>query len=338
MSRKQSAYLQELLSDVEDDAPLLRMQRRASLLERENSLARLASGEVRQVAELRLDPARCRIWPGNGRYYASLNEDACRDLIDSMIAENGQRVPAIVRHVKDDPEHDFEVIAGTRRYWTVAWLRANSYPDITFLAQVQDIDDEAAFRLADLENRARQDLSDIERARSYREALGKHYGGVQTRMAERLRISKGWLTKLLALASLPDEVVAAYPFPAAIQVKGGYELVLLLQQQGAERNILDEAALIGREQEERRGRGDTLLTGPEVTRRLVASASRKRGRNGRAPILSSAGRPLISVVADRSNGLTIRIHADSGANKSEMLERLGNVIATARLHGTNRKE
>jgi ParB family chromosome partitioning protein len=40
-----------------------------------------------------------------------------------------------------------------------------------FVAQVAQLDDEAAFRLADLENRARKDLSDLERARNYAEAL-----------------------------------------------------------------------------------------------------------------------------------------------------------------------
>lgn len=39
------------------------------------------------------------------------------------------------------------------------------------LAQVADLDDEAAFRLADIENRARKDVSDIERARNYAAAL-----------------------------------------------------------------------------------------------------------------------------------------------------------------------
>jgi ParB family chromosome partitioning protein len=95
-----------------------------------------------------------------------------------------------------------------------------------FVAQVVDLDDEAAFRLADIENRARADLSDLERARNYRWALGAHYGGVQSRMAERLKLSKGWLSKLLTMATLPDEVVAAFGDPATIPVRGGYELAV----------------------------------------------------------------------------------------------------------------
>jgi ParB family chromosome partitioning protein len=116
----------------------------------------VASGEVRQVTQLLLDPARVRIWPGNARTYAHLSEENCRELIDSIVAEGGQKVPAVVRRVDGDPDHDFEVIAGTRRHWSISWLRSHSYPDMMFVAQVAQLDDEAAFRLADLENRARR--------------------------------------------------------------------------------------------------------------------------------------------------------------------------------------
>lgn len=43
-----------------------------SLLGRESALARAASGEVRQVTQLMLDPARVRIWAGNARLKARL--------------------------------------------------------------------------------------------------------------------------------------------------------------------------------------------------------------------------------------------------------------------------
>ena len=330
MSRKQSAYLETLLSDAGDDRVEPAAVRRP-LAQRGNALARLAVGELRQVTELRLDPARCRIWPGNGRYYASLDEVTCRDLIDSIIAEGAQRVPAVVRHVRDDPAHDYEVIAGTRRHWAVSWLRANHYPEISFLAQVQDIDDEQAFRLADLENRARKDLSDIERARNYSTALARHYGGVQARMAERLRISRGWLTKLLALASLPDEIIAAFPAPSALQVKGGYELSVLLQRPDAARLAVEAAQLVRREQEDRRRRGDDLLAGAEVTRRLVAAVQVKRKRGGRAPVLASTGRPLLSVLADRADGLSLRLHGGSGAAEDEIMARVREALAGARM-------
>jgi ParB family chromosome partitioning protein len=47
-------------------------------------------------------------------------------------------------------------------------------------------------------------------ARNYAQALKDHYGNHQTRMAERLKLSKGWLSKMLKVAALPDDVVAAF--------------------------------------------------------------------------------------------------------------------------------
>ena len=136
--------------------------RGTTLLGRESALARVASGEVRQVTQLLLDPARVRIWPGNARSYAHLSEESCRELIDSIVAEGGQKVPAVVRRVEGDPAHDYEVIAGTRRHWSISWLRAHSYPDMMFVAQVAVLDDEAAFRLADLENRVGAQLRPVD--------------------------------------------------------------------------------------------------------------------------------------------------------------------------------
>ena len=96
MARKQSDYLAALLSDEEagapSPAPVAQIPERArgtTLLGRESALARVASGEVRQVTQLLLDPARVRIWPGNARAYTHLSEENCRELIDSIVAEGG---------------------------------------------------------------------------------------------------------------------------------------------------------------------------------------------------------------------------------------------------------
>ena len=116
-----------------------------------------------RVQEL-VDPARCRIWQYHNRDYAALSVGNCADLIDSIKSQGRQEVPAIVRRIPDDPEHAFEVICGARRHWTISWLRAHDYPDLKFLVEPRELTDEEAFRVADLENRSRKDLSDYERA------------------------------------------------------------------------------------------------------------------------------------------------------------------------------
>ncbi len=282
MSTKQSDYLNNLLAKDEGEqspAPAAedRARRPSTLLGRETALSRIASGDVRQVTQHTVDPARCRIWPGNARLYAALTEDACRDLLDSMVAENGQKVPALGRRVEGDPDHDFEVIFGTRRHWSVSWLRAHNYPDMKFILQVQSLDDESAFRLADLENRTRQDVSDIERARNYAWALGAHYGGTQARMAERLKLSKGWLSKMLKVAELPDSVVGAYAHLGDLQLKPAYPLAVAMEDAAAAKLITIEAARIAEEQA-KKARGGR--TGPPRVGRDAPAARGHPGARG----------------------------------------------------------
>ena len=279
MARKQSDYLAALLSDDEtgetapSPAPATAQRERlrgTTLLGRESAIARVASGEVKQVTQLLLDPARVKVWAGNARSYEHLTEESCRELIDSIIAEGGQKVPAIVRRVEGDPTFEYEVVAGTRRHWTISWLRANNYPEMQFVAQVANLDDEAAFRLADLENRARKDVSDLERARNYAEALNAHYGNHLTRMAERLRVSKGWLSKMLKVAAIPDVVIAAFASPADVQLKPAYALAQALDLHG--KAITSAAKSIAKDQASLRIAGSPALPAIEVLKRLLDAA------------------------------------------------------------------
>src|SRR3546814_14851812 len=101
------------------------------------------------------------MWEGHNREYALLNEERCADLIESIKAQGRQEMPAIVRRVRDDPRYDFEVICGARRHWPISWLRSHNYPDFRFLIDVRDMTDDAAFRIADIDNRARDDMKDL---------------------------------------------------------------------------------------------------------------------------------------------------------------------------------
>ena len=326
MSRKQGDYLAGLLDGGDDDAPSPARARRSPLLERESALARMASGEVRQVTELRLDPARCRIWPGNGRAYAELSETRCRDLIDSLLAEGGQKVPAMVRRI-NDRNFEYEVLAGTRRHWSISWLRANSYPDMVFVAQVVDLDDEAAFRLADIENRARADLSDLERARNYAWALTAHYGGVQARMAERLNLSKGWLSKLLTMATLPDEIVAAFPDPTSIPVRGGYELAVRAASPAGP-GLRVDALAIATEQQALRSAGYAPHDAATVLRLLAVGLARV-GTGGEAVLVSAAdGRPAMTLQGKRGQIVTLRLDLGTGVDRAALIDGLNRVIDT----------
>ena len=330
MARKQSDYLAALLADEPAEAltntppvpAIPERPRGTTLLNRETALARVTSGEVRQVTQLLLDPARVRIWPGNARIYRDLTEEGCRELIDSIIAEGGQKVPAVVRRLEGDATHDFEVIAGTRRHWSISWLRTHSYPEMQFVAQVANLDDEAAFRLADLENRARKDVSDIERARNYAEALKVHYGNHLTRMAERLKVSKGWLSKMIKVANIPDAVIAAFASPADVQLKPAYALAQVLDDKAMAKAIESTARDLAREQMARRDQGLAPYPAANVLRRLLGTPNDLGTTVSPFTWTTPHGRPALSIQSSNRQGVTIRLHAGSGAVTEELVEAL----------------
>jgi ParB family chromosome partitioning protein len=341
MARKQSEYLADILGGHPEDskeAPSPTSPERgrpATLLSRESALARVQSGEVRQVTQLLLDPKRVRVWPGNARLYEHLSEENCRELISSIIAEGGQKVPAIVRRTSGDPDHDYEVIAGTRRHWAISWLRRHSYPDLQFLAQVSQLDDEAAFRLADLENRARKDISDVERARNYAAALHQHYGGHVTRMSERLNISKGWLSKTLKVATIPDAVLAAFASVTDLAMKPAYALAQALDDKAVAKAIATAARQIAKEQSARCEAGEPAIPANEVLRRLTEAP--RASRNDEAvqsfAFVSRYGRTALSVQSANRNGVIIRLHAGSGADMDELVTGLREALAHLEMIG-----
>ena len=290
------------------------------LLTRANSLGRLASGELKQVTHVRLDPKRCRIWSGNARNYAALNADRCRDLIDSMIAEGGQKVPALVRKLKNDPDHDYEVIYGTRRHWTISWLRANNYPDFVFLAEVRDLDDEAAFRLADLENRGRQDVTEIERAKNYAAALALHYAGKQATMAERLNVSKGLLSKMIAFANINDKIMAAFAVPGELSLRQGYALAQAVSTPAAEARASRAAGSIVKENAALAETGKGALPAASVLSRLLTAASGETAPSQGPRQILFQGKPVVTILDENRNGVRFQVHSGTGADIEAILE------------------
>ncbi len=246
------------------------------LSERENRLAELASGaSVTRIHEL-IDPARCRIWDGHNRDYSALNQENCADLIESFKAEGRQNFAAIVRRVAGDPACTYEVICGARRYWAVSWMRAHDHPDFKFLVEPRDLTDEEAFRIADLENRSRRDLSDYERAGDYARAVERYYGGSQQRMADRLEVSKSWLSRYLELARLPSDIVAAFRSPHVIGISHAATLAPLLRMPDQSARLIAEARRLRAEQESLAARDEPMIQAAAVVQRLIAAA-RKPG-------------------------------------------------------------
>ena len=293
---------------------------------RENRMAELASGAIVARAVEQVDPARCRLWSEHNRDYAKLDETRCADLIESFKAQGKQEVPAIVRRVKGVEGIDFEVICGARRHWTVSWLRAHNYTDFRFLVEVRDLTDEEAFRISDLENRAREDLSDVERARDYLRALDRYYGGSQKDMAERLEKSTAWLSRYLDLARLPAELVAAFADSHELKIKHVTQLKPLLKPEDRAARVLAEARTLAGE-----GRG---LKPQDVIRRLSAaadppkrSAPKKSGLGGEV-VTTAAGAPVLRIDSRKRRELSLTLLLGGGGSREDAEAALRTLLDT----------
>ena len=302
-------------------APMAPAPRRAARLDplaaRQDSLEDLAQGRVRDVRLRLVDPATCRMWARHNRLYDLLTPDNCADLIGSIRAQGRQEIPAVVRRLRGDPDHAYEVVSGARRHFAVTHLRETEHRrEVQFLIEVRDLADEEAFRFSDLENRSRQDISDYERGREYLAALDAYYGGNLTRMAERMEMSKGTLSSYLSVARLPTEVLAAYGDPRAVAVRHGQALNPILRGAG-------RAALLGRagqiaEAQDRAVAvtGAPALSGAEVFKLLTASASGAKPRPADAAYGTHHGAPVVTA---RTKGHRLTMQVDLRAGRDAVM-------------------
>ena len=327
MSRR-SVISEALASNPEERAP-----EEASAPRQTFTNKRLeAFGEAARLVKrptIRLKPSECSIWPGNARDYDLLTEDRVRSLIDSIQSENGNRVPAVVRRTPNAPL-PYELITGTRRHWAIAWLNANHYPDIDLVAIIEDIDDEAAFRLADIENREREDISDLERGQNYKAAVDAYYGGVQSRMAERVKLSKTMLARYVGLTDLPDIVISAFASPMDLQVRHGDKLLPLVRQAALRPKLEDAAKMIAAEQSFRQSGDEEPISGSEVVARLIKSTTAPRQGRAQKALIEVAGKAIGQIDKDRARGLTITINP-TDQSPDAILEALRPLIANAKI-------
>ncbi len=225
-----------------------------------------------------------------------LTPQSRRDLINS-IADDGQRVAAIVRPVFDDAHFLYEIIAGSRRLAAVAQLRATTRPDLRLLVRVEMVDDEAAYRLADLDQRACLPLAPINRARSYARALDEIYSGDQGRMADQLQLGEDELAAMLMVARIPEPVVAAFAAPDDLTL----DTALALARRSAEPDglhLLATATQIAMAQAARRADGQPPYPADEVLRLLdpaaqAAAPTMTRGTPIRVEVTTLASRELV---------------------------------------------
>jgi len=333
-----------ILANLVSDAPVIETPRAAAseaaparVGDRLSALARVTSGEYAEKTFRLVDPARCRMWARHNRAYALLTVDSCADLLDSLRAQGAQEFPAVVRRVEGDPDHDWEVICGARRHWSVSHLRNVEHREIKFLIDERELTDEQAFRISDLENRARQDISDYERAVDYRDAVQTFYGGVANRMAERLEVSKNWLSRFLDLAKLPAEVVQAFGDVRHLRENHARELKPFLTEAASRERVLGAARDLAARQAGRLTAGEALIEAPKVVAALKAAASADPKAGAAAPaattVRNAAGAALFTLKPKAGGRVVLEIVLGSAGTNGDFLAAFEQELARLRPAG-----
>ncbi len=285
-----------------------------------------------------VDPQRCRMWQHHNRAYELLNAERCADLIAGIRTLGRQERPAIVRTLRDEARvgpdgivHDFEILSGARRHWTVSWLRAhgevnaNGEPYLLLIVVRDELDTQAAFELSDAENRGQRDISDYERAREYKWALDHLYGGNISRMAEAIRIDRSNLSRILSLCDMPEDLVRAYPSILEIRTSHWRQLTPYfsaeeIAQQGAAKRILAHARALAKARAEHSR--NVPQTGTETLSALLQAARERGTVVSRSMVLTTvqarATGKLALRVKSNSRGMTLELPRASGASKAEL--------------------
>jgi len=175
--------------------------------------ARLKGLEESTIVQL-LDPQRVKPSRFANRHDLSFGGPEFAAL-KAEIASAGRNVQAIkVRPVKGrGGEQHYEIAFGHRRH------RACLELGLPVAAVVEDLTDAALFAEMERENRERQDLSPWEQGVMYKRALDEGLFPSLRKMASALGAQVGNVSTAVQLASLPQEVIAAFASPLALQYR-----------------------------------------------------------------------------------------------------------------------
>ena len=246
-----------------------------------------------------IEPTRCRPWKYHNRDIAWLTKERCQDLIDS-IKKNGQSDPILVRKIENEPDYDYEIIYGVRR-----WFACSMIPNQKVLVKFTDADDRTCMVLMHIENADSKDISEFERAFSFAEQMKSGLFKNQTELADAVGLTQGTISKMIKAANIFDYdwIRKLFPHKLEIPVKPAYTISKLLKKPKALELIKNEALSISQKQASLKG----FLSTAEVIKSLIHASKGERSNPAKGVILSSDEKPLISFYQDIIGKFHIKI-------------------------------
>jgi ParB family chromosome partitioning protein len=186
---------------------------------------------------VRIDPKTIRATKFRNRSDLSLLlHDPKFIKLTKSIAARGQDTPIRVRPVQDALPFEFEIVSGHRRHAACLALDASTNHGFPIISMV----DPAACETLDLvrkmyrENDAREPLSAHETGMMFRHWLDAGIFPTQEAIAAETGQSKQNVGRYIALAYLPDYLLAAFRDPRLLSLRWSTELTAAFETRGSE--------------------------------------------------------------------------------------------------------
>lgn len=186
--------------------------------------ARLERFEDATIVEA-IDPARIHPSRYANRHDLSFQGPEFAAL-KAEIASTRRNVQPIKVRPRAGGQDDFEIVYGHRRH------RACLELGIPVFAIIEQLDDAALFGEMERENRERQSLSPWEQGVMYKRALEAGLYPSLRKLAEGIDAQVGNVSTAISLASLPAEIIGAFPSPLALQFRWAAPLKQALEKDG----------------------------------------------------------------------------------------------------------
>lgn len=229
--------------------------------------------------------------------------------LTKSLAAHGQETPIRVRPVKDALPFEFEIVSGHRRHAACLALDASTNKGFPIVAIVDaDVNETRDLVLKMYrENAEREDLSAHETGMMFKHWLDAKVLPTQEAIATETGQSKQNVGKYIALASLPDFVVAAFRDHRVISLRWSSELAGACQSRGPElKTLADELA-----------KRNPAPTPEAVFSELIAAVPKKKSGTARASESIKEGNKVLFELSAREGRYGIRLgkHVDKRLRK-----------------------
>ena len=260
--------------------PVTGVMRHAGLAQELHSLR----AQVQQLEGERgaqpLDARLVRASRWANRHATSFESEDFAELKAEIAGAGGNVQPIKVRPLSEQASDGarYEIVFGHRRH------RACLELGLPVLAVVAELDDRSLFAEMDRENRARKNLSAYEQGVMYRRALKEGLFPSQRMLAVAVGADSGNVSRAIKVAELPEDILAAFGSPLAVQFAWASDLADALQRDR-------EAALAAA-----REAGHAGLAPPQVFSAITGKTSRRSAAPYSTPTPAPAAPAEVSAV------------------------------------------